>query len=79
MMTEDSPNWGGVVKPEQTAPADANAHIRIERLEGALRKAVDIIEWMSGASDFGPGGFAHIRWLKAQADMADVYTALRGH
>lgn len=57
------------------ADAEANAILfklavnHFEAMKEALEKAIDTIQWMSGSSDFSPGGQAHQGWLKARNDM----------
>jgi hypothetical protein len=38
--------------------------------------AIEIINWMSGSADFGPGGQAHTGWIKAQPAIADIRAAI---
>lgn len=42
-----------------------------------LGKALSIIYWMSGSSDFSPEGTAHEGWLTSQSDIEAIRQALK--
>ena len=54
--------------------------LRIAKLEAALREIVDRAEWMTGSSDFAPGGRAHEGFARLRvADViANARAALEG-
>jgi hypothetical protein len=45
------------------------------RLKKLLSQAADIIIWMSGSADFGPGGQAHAGWIKNRATLNAIMAA----
>lgn len=54
------------------------AEQRVAELEEALREALDIIVWMSGADDFGPEGKAHEGWKKARDKLDRLFPLAAG-
>lgn len=54
------------------------AEARVRVLEEALDEALDIIVWMSGADDFGPGGQAIVGWEKARDRLDPLFALVRG-
>jgi len=43
----------------------------------ALNEAINIIIWMSGAEDFGPGGKANEGWVKARERLDHLFLVAR--
>lgn len=37
-----------------------------------LGELIDAVQWMSGASDFGPDGNAHEGWIKTRAKLKEA-------
>lgn len=54
---------------------DADTPARRSALR-ALANAIEDIQWMSGASDFAPGGKAHAGWVKVRTRLARYEAAL---
>lgn len=52
--------FGRILRERDEARADAEA------LRGMLRDTCDVIVWMSGSEDFGPGRRAHRYWVDVQ-------------
>ena len=48
----------------------------VERLRASLGEACDVAVWMSGSSDFSPGGVAHAGWEKARPRLHAALAAL---
>lgn len=44
----------------------------------ALNKACEMIIWMSGSSDFSPGGAAHAGWIKNKPIIDEIMKVARG-
>ena len=61
----------------QRFAADRDAALaRVGVLEAALGDAVDVAIWMSGSTDFSPGGIAHEGWEKARPKLHAAMRAL---
>lgn len=63
----------------EVARLRAEGEERERALREALREAIGIAEWMSGAGDFGRDGAAWFGWRKAQIDLERLSAALRPH
>ena len=65
---------------EELAKARAysdQCHERAEMWHGMLRRATELITFMSGASDFAPDGVAHAGWVtKSRSELNEMQVAL---
>ena len=52
------------------------AEARVAEMEAVLGEACDVAIWMSGSTDFSPGGIAHEGWEKARPRLHAAMRAL---
>jgi len=70
--------WGKQVADAQLRKLQPLIEGEIKKERGLLKKAHDIIYWMSGSSDFSPEGQSHQGWLKVQPDLEIIRHDLFG-
>ena len=66
------------VEPSQLFDKIKSLEKENKRLREALEEILETVYWMSGSTDFSPGGQAHKGWVKAQPKIEKARRALEG-
>lgn len=80
LACKDAANARGVLAADNKRLNEAVSQLtaRVTALVDGLRTSIATVEWMTGSSDFGPGGLAHEGWLKAKVDVDALRSLVNG-